>query len=460
MPRKKNPNPRHLPENSQLISQNQLSDIESLESDIDLNELPGEELIQLKNIVSEDEDEEWDDRYSKGTKSREELEAQLKKGREIREKYQKALKEVRLGKTSGPPNVSKAIRRSKRRKITPQRHDPTPLTIKEKKIMRETLPTKEYEYLDNNNNVVKPPAITTTTTTTTTSKKQKGYTGQKGPYEIREDGKYYCLLCNMGGWAGPSGVWYHMKKYHGAKTRNYVKKSKNNNKRFQSVKGPNFNRFYFMDNGKYKCALCDASFDTASGIWSHLKNSHPRHAYQFQKEVLKNPENKNKMEAKLLLGFAEGAQVQQNIKNAIINKIESLFSQLKNPQGANIFIELIKNDEFYGKLIVDETKRYVKKISIRDKSKIKRITLDFLQTLALIKKNYSQEQLEGFVIEELSEDGTGVIDEDNKEIKILASSKPFKKGGRRKTRRKSKRRKRRKTKRKKKRSKSKTKRRR
>ena len=457
MPRKKNPNPRHLPENSQLISQNQLSDIESLESDIDLNELPREQLLQLENIVSEGEDEEWDDRYSKGTKSREELEAQLKKGREIREKYQKALKEVRLGKTGGPSDVSKANRRSKRRKITPQRHDPTPLTIKEKQVMRETLPTKEYEYLDNNNNIVKPPAITTTTTTTTTSKKQKGYTGQKGSYEIRKDGKYYCLLCDAGGWAGPSGVWYHMKNYHGAKTRNYVRKA--NNKKFQFVKGP-YNRFYFMDNGRYNCALCDASFDTASGIWSHLKNSHPRQAYQFQKEVLKNPENKNKMEANLLLGFAEGAQVHQNIKNAIINKLKSLFSQLKNPQGADIFIELIENDEFYGKLIVDETKRYVEKISVRDKSKIKKITLDFLQTLALIKKNYSEEQLEGFVIEELNEDGTGVMDEDNNEIKIVASKNPFKKGGKRKTRRKSKRRKRRKTKRKKKRNKRKTKRRR
>ena len=64
------------------------------------------------------------------------------------------------------------------------------------------------------------------------------------------------------------------------------------------------------------------------------------------------------------------------------------------------------------------------------------------------------------MIEELSEDGTGVMDEDNKEINIVASSNPFKKGGRRKTRRKSKHRKRSKTQRKKKRSKRKTKRRR
>ena len=316
MPRKKNPNPRHLPENAQVIHNNdgEFSDIESLESDIDLSEeLQGNELLQLEDIVSEGEDEEWDDRYSKGTKSREELEAQIKKGREIREKYQKALKKVRQGTTSGSSNVSN--QRPKRRKIAPQRHDPTPLTKKEKQVMRKTLPNKEYDYLDNNNNIVK-----SATTTTTTSKKQKGYTGKKATYEIRNDGKYYCLLCNAGGWSGPSGAWYHMKRVHGQKTRNYVKRANNkkannkkannkkaNNKKFQFVDSP-YNNYYFMDNGKYRCALCDASFDNASGIWSHLKNSHPRHAYKFQNEVLRNPENKNKMEANLLLRFAEEAQ--------------------------------------------------------------------------------------------------------------------------------------------------------
>ena len=66
------------------------------------------------------------------------------------------------------------------------------------------------------------------------------------------------------------------------------------------------------------------------------------------------------------------------IINAIINKLRSLFRQLKNPEGADIFIELIRNDEVYGKIIIDETKEYIKKTSTRDKSKIKQITLDFL----------------------------------------------------------------------------------
>ena len=37
------------------------------------------------------------------------------------------------------------------------------------------------------------------------------------------DGKYYCILCDAGGWAGPSGLWYHMKRVHNAKSRNYNK---------------------------------------------------------------------------------------------------------------------------------------------------------------------------------------------------------------------------------------------
>ena len=66
--------------------------------------------------------------------------------------------------------------------------------------------------------------------------------------------------------------------------------------------------------------------------------------------------------------------------------------------------------------------------------------MDFLQTLALIKRQHSREQLnifEGFAFEELDVHDTGEKDDDGNTIKIIASENKF--GGRksRKKRRKS-----------------------
>ena len=301
-------------------------------------------------------------------------------------------------------------------------------------------------------------------------------------HEFRND-KYYCLLCDdfPNGWMGLSGLWYHMKRVHKTKTRLYRKMNKEKQKMSRqetatsSLNDKNSqNKYYFIDQkGKYRCALCDASFDSAKGIWRHLKSAHRSQAYQLQQEVMKKikKDKETISDANLLMDFAEGAKkesVKKNdIKNAIINKLKSLFTQLKNPNGAVIFIELVKNDEFLGELIVDETINYIEKLTTRDKNKIKTFTYDFLETLALIKKKHSKEQLEtlqvdGFTIEAYKTKNianlqkankdvskkqqndqdeiydTGLKDDSGKSIKITSSNKQFN-GGRKTKNRKSKR---------------------
>ena len=503
MPRKKNPNPRHLPENSQLISQNQLSDIESLESDIDLNELPGEQLLQLENIVSEGEDGEWDDKIPQPEPKK--------------KKIKNALKKLK----SDSSGISKP--RPKRRRRAPLKLDPTPSNISEKKALRASLPTKKYDYVDNNNNVVTPTTTTTTTKTAREKMDDKRKKRQRENYRKRRDGKYpnekyyknwderkLFQISFRKGWSlwregknpPKDRLWadeyiasqyrpnYRMKgtqekptlkgkekmyrrvkldekgiqKISDWKKRKIARKGRMMTAPTDGATANNFRNYkkvmvakrnYFVDKeGRYRCGYCDAWFSGASGIWYHLKNNH-----NMETNTYDTDKKKNTRDANLLLGFAKGAQEEENIKNqikkVIINKLKSLFTQLKNPSGADIFIELIENDEVYGKLIIDETKRYILKTSIRDKNEIKKITLDFLETLALIKKNHSQEELDlldGFVIEELSEDDADFKDDDGNDVKIVASKNPFQ-GGRRRTRRKSRSRKRRKTKRKKKRNK-------
>ena len=137
------------------------------------------------------------------------------------------------------------------------------------------------------------------------------------------------------------------------------------------------------------------------------------------------------------------------------------FRKFNNSDGADIFIELINSNSRYSQIIIDETKNYVQKISVRNKDQIKKHTMDFLQTLALIKRQHSKDQIalfEGYAFEELDVHDTGEKDDDGNPIKIVASQNKF--GGRktrkkRKTRRKSKRKKR-KTRRKSKRKKRKT----
>lgn len=460
------------------VNEQQLSDVESDSSyDKIFNNLEPQEKQHLNNIVSDDETNEWDDKlllpdnerskvFSKETGDF--IREELKKTQAViakQKKIENALKKIRLGTTSSPPSLLNINEpRVKRTRRSTARFEPEPDSILVKRAMRESMPRKEYDII---------PSLSTTRIKSRskticdssdgakltkklcgpkswkrrmaeeqkkrmaeeknkkTRKKQEVSVRRKKYEEHNKqgveanyststgtirDGKYYCILCNAGGWAGPSGLWYHMKRVHNAESRNYNKRN--------------------------------------------LENRKTRKRRHTERHI-----NRKEDDANLLLGFAEAANEEQNTKkvitkNAIINQLQSLFKKLNNPDGASIFIELINSNSRFSEIIINETKNYIEKISVRDKSKIKRITLDFLQTLALIKKNYSLEQLEGFVIEELSEDGTGVMDEDNKEINIVASSNPFKKGGRRKTRRKSKDRKRRKTKRKKKRSKRKTKRRR
>ena len=487
MPRKKGipkQNPFAIQQYNELtrdltnVNEEQLSDVESDSSyDKIFNNLEPQEKQHLNNIVSDDETNEWDDKlllpdnerskvFSKETGDF--IREELKKTQAViakQKKIENALKKIRIGTTSSPPsllNISEP--RVKRTRRSTARFEPEPDSILVKRAMRESMPRKEYDIIPSSSTTrIKSRSKTICDSSDgarltkklcgpkswkrrmaeeqkkrmaeeknkKTRKKQEVSVRRKKYEEHNKqgveanyststgairDGKYYCILCNAGGWAGPSGLWYHMKRVHNAESRNYNKRN--------------------------------------------LKNRKTRKRRHTERDI-----NRKEDDANLLLGFAEAANEEQNTKkvitkNAIINQLQSLFKKLNNPDGASIFIELINSNSRFSKIIINETKNYIEKISVRDKSKIKRITLDFLQTLALIKKNYSLEQLEGFVIEELSEDGTGVMDEDNKEINIVASSNPFKKGGRRKTRRKSKDRKRRKTKRKKKRSKRKTKRRR
>ena len=451
-----------LPRDLTNVNEQQLSDVNSNSSvDEALSNLDREERLHFENIVSDDETNEWDDKFfSKETVDL--ITEELKKtqaliaARQKQKKIENALKKIRIGTTSGPSSSSSNSEpRSKRMRRQASRFEPEPNSKDINKALRDSMPRKEYNMI---------PISTTTrgksqykkichsahgarvtkklcgpkswkrrmaeeqkrreveeqNKRTRKKREENNKRGEESNYSSStgtiRDGKYYCILCDAGGWAGPSGLWYHMKRVHNAKSRNYNKRN--------------------------------------------LENRKTRKRRLTERDV-----NRKEDDANLLLGFAEAANEEQKTKkvitkNAIINQLESLFKKLNNPNGANIFIELINSNSRFSEIIINETKNYIEKISVRDKSKIKRITLDFLQTLALIKKNYSLEQLEGFIIEELSEDGTGVMDEDNKEINIVASSKPFKKGGRRKTRRKSKHRKRRKTQRKKKRSKRKTKRRR
>ena len=460
------------------VNEQQLSDVESDSSyDKIFNNLEPQEKQHLNNIVSDDETNEWDDKlllpdnerskvFSKETGDF--IREELKKTQAViakQKKIENALKKIRIGTTSSPPsllNISEP--RVKRTRRSTARFEPEPDSILVKRAMRESMPRKEYDIIPSSSTTRIKSRSKTICDSSDGAKLTKKLCGPKSwkrrmaeeqkkrmaeeknkktrkkqevsvrrkKYEEHNkqgveanyststgtirDGKYYCILCNAGGWAGPSGLWYHMKRVHNAESRNYNKRN--------------------------------------------LENRKTRKRRHTERHI-----NRKEDDANLLLGFAEAANEEQNTKkvitkNAIINQLQSLFKKLNNPDGASIFIELINSNSRFSEIIINETKNYIEKISVRDKSKIKRITLDFLQTLALIKKNYSLEQLEGFVIEELSEDGTGVMDEDNKEINIVASSNPFKKGGRRKTRRKSKDRKIRKTKRKKKRSKRKTKRRR
>ena len=487
MPRKKGipkQNPFAIQQYNELtrdltnVNEQQLSDVESDSSyDKIFNNLEPQEKQHLNNIVSDDETNEWDDKlllpdnerskvFSKETGDF--IREELKKTQAViakQKKIENALKKIRIGTTSSPPsllNISEP--RVKRTRRSTARFEPEPDSILVKRAMRESMPRKEYDIIPSSSTTRIKSHSKTICDSSDGAKLTKKLCGPKSwkrrmaeeqkkrmaeeknkktrkkqevsvrrkKYEEHNkqgveanyststgtirDGKYYCILCNAGGWAGPSGLWYHMKRVHNAESRNYNKRN--------------------------------------------LKNRKTRKRRHTERHI-----NRKEDDANLLLGFAEAANEEQSTKkvitkNAIINQLQSLFKKLNNPDGASIFIELINSNSRFSEIIINETKNYIEKISVRDKSKIKRITLDFLQTLALIKKNYSLEQLEGFVIEELSEDGTGVMDEDNKEINIVASSNPFKKGGRRKTRRKSKDRKRRKTKRKKKRSKRKTKRRR
>jgi hypothetical protein len=128
-------------------------------------------------------------------------------------------------------------------------------------------------------------------------------------------------------------------------------------------------------NGKYHCLLCNThkSWSSPSGVWYHLQSVHDREKRAYRKFKKKDNE-RNIEEANLLMGFAEGAQKEQN-----------------------------KKDPF-----------------------------------------------DGFKIEEMDVEDTGVKGNDGKTIEIVASKKSF--GGRRKSRRKHK-----KTKHKRKKTKHKTK---
>ena len=285
MPRKKSV-PRHIPENAPK-ERLYFSDIDSDSDDNNNNENTDMDIdssIHLEDIVSEDEEED-------------------KKKEEDKEKEL-----LKIAAEFGPENVIRASSLIRDMREERKKHNQTAKMMS--RIMRDNPPKKRKK---------------------NTTNKRKGYhskyyqknkerwknkeswkvakkvvkkrvsTGRT--YEQRRNGRYYCLLCDMGrSWSSPSGVWYHLQSVHGLEKRAYRKFKKGVNKR------------------------------DAEG-------------------------------ADLLMGFAEGAQKEQDEKDP----------------------------------------------------------------------------LEGHDIEELSEDDADFKDDDGNDVKIVASNKSFKKGGRKKTRRKKKR---------------------
>ena len=480
-----------------VVQSDDESPLPNLNDYIDLTDIKENDRNSLEEIIKDGERDKWDDKlFSKETLDymTEELKITQARIAAKQKRIENALKKIRTGTTSGP-SCSSGINepRSKRMRRTTQRFEPEPDSIAVKRAMRETMPRKEYitsSSSSSSSNYLPPPKKfmidekaksknlpppVSTAETLIKKKKRKPGTGsvyfnksrQKwsavgphekyiGRYNTREkaekavkhynetgermesdtsprwtgnkgksykvvDGKYYCLLCDDGGWSGPSSVWYHMKRKHGAETRTYCRRVPLKKKKYERQ---------HSSSKKYYTA-------------KQKKERRP-----FRDKLLANRDRKRqekKDDANLLLGFAEGAIQEENTKkaiakNAVINQLQSLFRKFKNPDGANIFIELINNNSSYGEIIIKETKNYIEKISIRDKDKIKQYTMDFLQTLALIKRQHSKEQLtifEGFEFEELDVHDTGEKDDDGNPIKIVASENKF--GGRksRKKRRKS-----------------------
>ena len=491
MPRKKG-TPKHNPfamQDHQLtrgltnVNVNQLSDVESDSSYDDIfTDFTREERVYLSDIVSDEE--VWDDKLLSPDKERSKvfsketgdfIRDELKKTQSIiakQKRIENALKKIRTGTTSGP-SCSSGINepRSKRMRRATLRFEPEPDSIAVKRAMRETMPRKEYitssssssssttapcenltdeEFLRCNETLegnylpppkkfmiddkaksknLPPPVPTPQKEALIKARKRKTQGSQRAnDYGVVSavDGRYYCLLCDEvpSGWSGPSGLWYHSKRFHNAETRPYCRRVPLKKKKYERQHSSS-SKYYAEKQKKEKAR---------------------------KKRLTAWDIKKKKDEANLLLGFAEGAAIEEETKkaitkNAIINELQSLFRKFKNPDGANIFIELINNNSSYGEIIIKETKNYIEKISIRDKDKIKQYTMDFLQTLALIKRQHSREQLtifEGFVFEEsldgknwVDVDDTGVIDDDGNPIKIVASENKF--GGRksRKKRRKS-----------------------
>ena len=482
MPRKKGI-PKHNPNASSFTMQdhqltrgltnvnvNQLSDVESDSSYDDIfTDLPENERVYLSDIVSDDETNEWDDKlllpdnerskvFSKETGDF--IRDELKKTQAIiakQKRIENALKKIRTGTTSSSSSSSSSNEpRAKRTRRSTVRFEPEPDSMDTKKAMRASMPRKEYVNVSSSSNTRVESQSKTICDSPNDAKLTRKLCGPKSwKKRVREaerdrdrnitrkkreesnkhgveanyntstgtirDGKYYCMLCNAGGWAGPSGLWYHMKRVHKAKSRNYVKRKPENRK--MGKKKPTLTR---RKVGRPKTT------NTTNTTWEA--------GLQLSRNI-----RKQRKEANLLLGFAEGAAIEEEntkkvIINTIINKLQTLFRKFNNPDGANIFIELINNNSSYGEIIIKETKNYIEKTSIRDKEQIKKHTMDFLQTLALIKRQHSREQLnifEGFAFEELDVHDTGEKDDDGNTIKIIASENKF--GGRksRKKRRKS-----------------------
>ena len=219
MPRKKKTPRRnvHALGSNQPKNKNayEFSDIDSDDNNNNENtDMDIDSPIHLENIVSEDEDEllkrqheekykeKWEDRYSKGSNSRKELD----EGRKQKEQQL----ENELAKLKQKREEAKIRNRKKAR----ERYH---ILKKKKKLEKNSLTKrKKYhsEYYEANKHRPK------------TIKRNAPLPTEK------RNGKYHCLLCNTDkSWSSPSGVWYHLQSTHGQKKRAYRKFKKGENKR-------------------------------------------------------------------------------------------------------------------------------------------------------------------------------------------------------------------------------------